>query len=123
MKNEWTKVQLENYNWIDYKLSFYTLNLKGSVLLYREWLCPVEGHPSTTLLRAPLTLLLIVPDHRVFVKPRIEMQSNSRAMAQVHVKPDSQRTRNECIQHNSRVGQVKGQFKRASTFLGLPRWM
>lgn len=55
---------------------------------YRERLRPVEGHPPATFLRAPPIPLPVVSDHRVLVKPRIVMQSDSRGMAQIHVKPE-----------------------------------
>lgn len=72
---------------------------------YRERLPPVEGHPSAALLRAPLVLLPVVPDHRVLVKTRIIVQSDSRGMVQVHVEPASDRKQQQVVNGGPRPFQ------------------
>lgn len=53
----------------------------------RERLSPVEGHPTTALLTAPMVPLLGVPDHSVLVETWIVMQSDARMMTKIHVEP------------------------------------
>lgn len=53
----------------------------------RERLSPTEGHPTTTLLSAPLLPLLGVSNHTVLIETWIVMQSDARLMVEIHNKP------------------------------------